>query len=208
MAIGNSVNGRVAAWATALVRELRQHWRLLAAAVLAVASVSLAVQISDRQGRLDLPSGYAVRMTCEPDPESVLWSGGCDRVAADIARTDKPSLLELYRAFVTVHHRQIPTPAVRRKFANAPCEPDFNLERLLTGTRYVFVPLRVHFAGACTRAHAEAIMSAIDERDRALLAIEREGLSQAALMAGALANLTEPLVILGAAAVIAALAIL
>lgn len=208
MAVGSSVRGRVAALATVLAGELRRHWRLLAAAALAVAGVSLAIQISDRQGRLDLPSGYAVRMTCEPDPESALWSGGCDRVAADIARTDKPSLLELYRAFVTVHHRQIPSPAVRRQFGNVPCEPDFDLETALKGTRYVFVPLRVHFAGACTRAHADAVMSEIDERDRALLAIEREGLSHAALMAGALANLTEPLVILGAAAVIAALAIL
>ena len=38
-------------------------------------------------------------------------------------------------------------------------------------------------------------MGEIDARDRALLAIEREGLSHEALFAGALANLSEPLVI-------------
>jgi hypothetical protein len=137
-----------------------------------------------------------------------LWSGGCDRVAADIARTDKPSSIELYRAFVTVHHRQIPSPRLRRRIARGPCEPHFDLEATLKGTRYVFIPLRVHFAGVCSAEQARAVMDEIDERDRALLAIEREGLSHAALFAGALANLTEPLVIFAAAATVAALAVL
>jgi hypothetical protein len=203
-----SVRDTVGAWGSKVAAEARRHWRLLLAAVLAVAGIALAIELSDRQGRLDLPSGYAVRMTCESDPESALWSGGCDRVAADIARTDKPAFAELYGAFVTVHHRQIPSPALRRRFAGVPCQDGFDLETQLQGTRYVFVPLRAHFVGACTRAQVEAVMGEIDDRDRALLAIEREGLSHAALAAGALANLTEPLVILAAVAVIAALAIL
>lgn len=200
----NAIQARV----QVLVAEARQNWRLLLGAALAVAAVAAAVEISDRQGRFDLSSGYAVRMTCEPDPESQLWSGGCNRIAADIARTDRPSFIDLYRAFVTVHHRQIPSPATRRRFAAVPCEPGFDLERSLTGTRYVFVPLRVHFARACTQDEVRAITEELDERDRALLAIERAGLSQSALIAGALANLTEPLVIFAGALVIAALLVI
>jgi hypothetical protein len=60
----------------------------------------------------------------------------------------------------------------------------------------------------CTAAHARAVMDELDARDRALLAIEREGLSQEALIAGALANLTEPLVILAGILVVAALIML
>jgi len=189
----------------AVIAELRRNWRLLVGAVLAIAAVAVAIEISDRQGRFDLPSGYAVRMTCEPDPEAPLWSGGCERIADDIARTDKPSFSALYRAFVAVHHRHIPTPETRRRFASVPCDPDFDLDRLLRGTRYVFIPLRVHFAEACTEGGVTAVMHELDERDRALLAIERAGLSQGALIAGALANLTEPLVILAVAGIVAAL---
>ena len=69
-------------------------------------------------------------------------------------------------------------------------------------------PVRVRFAEACTPAHVEAIKAEIDARDRALLTIEREGLSHEALIAGALANLTEPLVIFAGAVVLAALLIL
>jgi hypothetical protein len=147
-------------------------------------------------------------MTCEPDPESPLWSGGCDRVAADIARTGKPSFGELYRAFLTVHHREIPSPETRRRFADVPCDPAFSREATLKGTRFVLEPVRVRFDGTCTLAHAQAIMDEIDVRDRALLTIERGGLSHAALFAGALANLSEPLVIFAAAVAVAALWIL
>jgi len=191
-----------------LVEELRRNWRLLVGAAFAVIAIAVAIEISDRQGRFDLPSGYAVRMTCEPDPESVLWSGGCERIGEDIARSDKPSFFELYRAFVTVHHRHIPAPATRRRFADVACAPGFDLEAALKGTRYVFIPLRRHFAAACTQGEVQAVMAEIDARDRALLTIERAGLSQAALYAGALANLTEPLVLLAAAAIVAALVIL
>jgi hypothetical protein len=145
-------------------------------------------------------------MTCESDPESYLWSGECDRVGADIARTDKPPFLELYRAFVTAHHSRIPSPATRRRFAGAPCEPGYDVGRALQGTRFVLGPER--FRAVCSPAHAEAIKKEIDEEDRALMAIEREGLSYAALVAGALANLTEPVVILGACALLLALWIL
>ncbi|MFA5899951.1 MAG: hypothetical protein WC829_12665 [Hyphomicrobium sp.] len=175
---------------------------------MAAAAVVIVIETSDRQGRFDLPSGYAVRMTCEADPEAPLWNGGCDRIAADIARRDPPSFLDLYRAFVSVHHRQIPSPGTSRQFAGVGCDADFDIDKILNGTRYVFIPLRVHFAGVCTRAEAEAIMRELDDRDRALLTIERAGLSQAALYAGALANLTEPLVIFAAVVVAAALLIL
>ena len=194
--------------AARLVEEVRKNWRLLVGAVLAFAAVAVAIELSDRQGRHDLPAGYAVRMTCEQDPESALWSGGCDRVAADIARTDKPSFIELYRAFVTVHHRHIPSRALQWDIRAAACDAGFDLDTALKGTRYVFVPLRPHFAGVCTAAHARAVTDELDARDRALLAIEREGLSQEALIAGALANLTEPLAILAGVVVIAALVIL
>jgi hypothetical protein len=194
--------------ATRLLQEVCSHWRLLVGAVLAFCAVAVAIELSDRQGRHDLPAGYAVRMTCEQDPESALWNGGCDRVAADIARTDKPSFIELYRAFVTVHHRHIPSPSLQREIRAATCDAGFDLDAALKGTRYVFIPLRPHFAGVCTATHARAVMDELDARDRALLAIEREGLSHEALIAGALANLTEPVAILAGALAVAALLIL
>lgn len=194
--------------AARLAGELRRNWRLLFGAVLAFCAVAVAIELSDRQGRHDLPAGYAVRMTCEQDPESALWNGGCDRVAADIARTDKPSFIELYLAFVTVHHRHIPSPALQGEIQAAACDTGFDLDAALKGTRYVFIPLRPHFVGVCTATHARAVMDELDARDRALLAIEREGLSHEALIAGALANLTEPLVILAGILVVAALIIL
>ncbi len=191
-----------------LIAEAKRNWRLLLGATIAAVVIWAAIEASDRQGRFDIPSGYAVRMTCEPDPESPLWNGGCERVAADIARKDKPGFIELYRAFVTVHHRYIPSPATHARFRGVPCDQGFDLDAALRGTRYVFVPLRVHFAEACTVAEVEAIMAEIDERDRALLAIERAGLSHSALYAGALANLTEPVVLFAAAVILAALVIL
>lgn len=205
---GNGAKDAVWAVAARIVGEVRRNWRLLAGAGFAVAAVSYAIDLSDRQGRFDIPSGYAVRMTCESDPESVLWSGGCERIAGDIARKDKPGFFALYQAFAKVHHTQIPATATRRRFAAVPCEANFSVDAALKGTRYVFIPLRRHFAEACTEAEVHAIMLELDERDRALLAIEREGLSHAALYAGALANLTEPLVLLAAAVIVAALVIL
>lgn len=200
--------GRVAVLVARLIAEVRQNWRLLIGAGLAGVAVWYAIDLSDRQGRFDIPSGYAVRMTCEADPEAVLWSGGCERIAADIARKDKPSFFDLYRAFVTAHHRAVPSPATRRQFEGVPCDANFDLDAALKGTRYVFIPLRVHFAGVCTQAEVHAIMLELDERARALLAIERAGLSQAALYAGTLANLTEPLVLFLTGLVLAALLIL
>jgi len=177
---------------------LREHWRTLVAAALAGGGAYAAVTFSDTQGRFDLPRGYAVRMTCENDPESVIWSGGCDRVAADIARSGKPSFGELYGAFVRAHHSVIPSPATVGRFARVPCDADFNVGATLKGTRYVLSP--DEFAGVCSLANARAVMDELDERDRAYLVIERAGLSYEALAAGALANLTEPLVLLAAAA--------
>jgi hypothetical protein len=205
---GADLKQRATAWGCSLLCEARRNWRLLVGAAIAASAVYWAIERSDYQGRYDLPAGYAVRMTCEQDPESALWSGGCDRVAADIARKDKPSFFELYRAFVTAHHRHIPSPQTRRQFADTACEPGFDLDAALRGTRYVFIPLRPHFAEACAPAYVQAVMQEIDARDRALLTIEREGLSHEALAAGALANLTEPLVIFAGAVVTAALLIL
>jgi hypothetical protein len=189
--------------ATAL---LKRYWRVIAGLGLAAAALYVATALSDTQGRADLPLGYAVRMTCEDDPESYLWSGGCDRVAADIARTDKPSFVDLYLAFVRAHHTPIPSQATARQIASAPCDPGFDRKAALKGTRYILSPDA--FADVCTSAEAEAVMTEIDARDRALLMIEREGLSWEALAAGAMANLTEPLVLFAAAAVAAALWIL
>jgi hypothetical protein len=201
----SSQGARIAALACVLACSLGRHWRLILGLGLAAAALAVAIPLSDTQGRGDLPSGYAVRMTCEPDPESALWSGGCDRVAADIARTDQPSFAELYRAFVTVHHSQIPSPAIRRRFGSVPCEPTFDRDATLKGTRFVFAPVRVLFNDACTKAHAQAIMDEIDARDRALLTIERGGLSMTALAAGTLANLSEPLVVFAGLTAVAAL---
>jgi hypothetical protein len=189
-----------------MVSVLKRRWRLLAGICLAGAGLYVATTLSDTQGRFDIPYGYAVRMTCEDDPESHLWSGGCDRIAADIARTGKPSLAELYRAFVTVHHTPIPSAATVRRFADVPCDAGFDRDATLKGTRFVLSPEK--FAGVCTHAQAAMIMNEIDARDRALLTIERAGLSWSALAAGALANLTEPLVLLAASALLAALWIL
>jgi hypothetical protein len=191
---------------TSLASFLRRRWRILFGLCLAGAGVLAATASSDEQGRADLPYGYAVRMTCEDDPESHLWSGGCERIAADIARTGSPSLSELYWAFVAVHHSPIPSPATTRRFASAPCDADFKLDDTLKGTRFILSPER--FANVCSLAHARAIMDEIDARDRALLTIERAGLSYSALAAGALANLTEPLALLAAAVLFLALLIL
>jgi hypothetical protein len=183
---------------TWIKRFLEANWRTLFAACLLGGGIYLAITMSDEQGRLDLPRGYAVRMTCEDDPEGALWNGDCDRVAPDIARKDIPSLGELYLAFVSAHHRAIPSPATQRRFANKPCDPVFDLKVTLKGTRYVLSP--DEFKGVCGLAHAQAIMHEFDQRDRAYLVIERAGLSYPALAAGTLANLTEPLVLLGATA--------
>ncbi len=190
----------------AAVLLLRHGWRLLVGLTVVAAAVYVAITVSDTQGRADLPRGYAVRMTCEDDPESYLWSGGCARVATDIARTDKPSFLALYRAFVTAHHALIPSPATTRRFARTACDRSFAIRQALKGTRFILEPDR--FEGVCSRAHTDAIKEEIDERDRALLTIERAGLTWSALAAGALANLTEPLVLLGGSAVLLALWIL
>ncbi len=141
-----------------------------------------------------MPSGYAVRMTCETDPESDLWSGGCDRIAADIARRGRPGFVELYRAFVAVHHAAIPSPAATRRFAGATCEPGFDIGKTLQGTRFILSPTlfrrrvlaRVGPRRSWTRSMPRP-RAADDRARRALLA---------PLAAGTLANLTEPLVLL------------
>jgi hypothetical protein len=185
---------------------IKRRWRLIAGLFLAGVAVWVATSLSDDQGRADIPSGYAVRMTCEKDPESYLWSGGCERIAADIARKGRPSFGELYRAFVTAHHRAIPSPATRRRFARKPCETGFDIRDALRGTRFVLSPEA--FKGVCSSAYTKAIENEIDARDRALLVIERGELSWPPLVAGTLANLSEPLVLLAAAFVILALWIL
>lgn len=183
----NSVQARVA-----------RYWRVVVGACLAGAALYVAIEMSDKQGRADISYGYAVAMTCEDDPESYIWSGGCDRIEADIARTDRPSFFDLYEAFVTVHHTAIPSPETERQFSSVPCDPQYDLKTDIKGTRFILS--EDTFEGVCARAYAEAIKSELDARDRALLTIQRGGLSYSALAAGALANLTEPLVLFAAAA--------
>jgi hypothetical protein len=184
---------------------LKRWWRPVLALAIAGCALYYAVDLSDWQGRGDLPSGYAVRMTCEKDPESYLWSGGCDRIATDIALKGKPTFLQLYEAFVITHHSAIPSPGLVRRYARH-CEPGFDVRKLIKGTRFILSPEA--FEHVCSGAFAHAVMNQIDDRDRALLAIEREGLTWQALVAGTLANLSEPLVILGAAFVVLALLLL
>lgn len=173
------------------LRAVRRFWPLLLLLGLAGGWIWFAFVLSDAQGRLDLPRGYSIRMTCEDDPEADLWRGGCERVAADIAARGRPSFFELFRAFVVVHHG--PTPReVAAGSASAEAEPGFDLDDALAGQRYGLAIERHEFKGVHSRAHAEAVKRAIDERDRALLVIERAGLSMPPLVAGAAANLVHP----------------
>src|SRR5688572_7006946 len=81
-----------------------RHWPWLIVAAVVGGWVYFAIALSDAQGRMDLPLAYAVRMTCEDDPEAALWRGGCERISKDIATTERPGFGEIYRAFVAVHH--------------------------------------------------------------------------------------------------------
>lgn len=171
---------------------VRRRWPLWLALAVTGGWVGFAFMLSDEQGRMDLPQAYAVRMTCEDDPEAALWSGGCERVAADIAKVEKPAFGELYRAFVAVHHAGRPREAIAAPFATEAAEPGFDVAALLEGQRYGVGYVKPEFDGVRSRAHAEAVKDAIDARDRALLAIGRAGLGFDALIAGALANLAHP----------------
>lgn len=171
-------------------RSVRRFWPLLLALALAGGWIWFAFVLSDAQGRLDLPRAYAVRMTCEDDPEADLWRGGCDRVEDAIAATGRPSIIELYRAFVVVHHG--PSPREQGAAAAGAPEPGFDLGAALRGQRYGLAVERPHFEGVENAAHAEAVKAALDRRDRALLVIERAGLTMPPLIAGAAANLMHP----------------
>jgi len=171
---------------------LRRRWPLWLGGAVVGAVVAFAVTLSDEQGRFDLPRAYSVRMTCEEDPEAQLWRGGCERIAADIANTAAPSFAELYAAFVAAHHRPSPGETGARRFPGEPREAGFDLAALLAGQRYGLALVAPEFARAASRRQAEAIIAAIDARDRALLVIGRAGLGYDALIAGALANLAHP----------------
>jgi len=178
--------------ATKTAQALARRWPLVLAAGLAAGWVALAFSLSDAQGRMDLPQAYAIQMTCEDDIEAALWSGGCDRIRDDIAVTERASFGRLYNAFVTVHHAPGPREAAAARFANESAEGGFDLKVLLAGQRYGLALILPEFEGVGSRAHAEAVMEAIDVRDRALLAIGRAGLGYDALLAGALANIAHP----------------
>ncbi|MGE0024203.1 MAG: hypothetical protein AB7S70_11305 [Hyphomicrobium sp.] len=178
--------------ATRTAQALARRWRLVLAAGLVAGWVALAFSLSDDQGRMDLPQAYAIHMTCEDDIEAALWSGGCDRIRDDIAVTGRPSFEHLYEAFVTVHHAPSPREAAEARFAGEPAEAAFDLKALLTGQRYGLALVLPEFEGVKSWAHAEAVMEAVDVRDRALLAIGRAGLGYDALLAGVLANLAHP----------------
>lgn len=169
---------------------MRRFWPLVLVLALGGGWVWFAFVLSDAQGRLDLPRAYSVRMTCEEDPEADLWRGGCERVEAAIAESGRPSFLELFRAFVIVHHG--PSPREAASAGAAEVEPGFDLDAALAGQRYGLATERHQFEGVQSRAQAEAVKQAIDERDRALLVIERAGLSMPPLIAGAAANLVHP----------------
>src|SRR5205814_1131373 len=117
----------------------------------------------------------SVGMMCEADPEAPLWNGGCERIAADIAKKGDPSFLELYRAFYAVHHWGRPADAAQR--ASPDADPGFDLVATLKGTRYVIATSREEFAEARSVAQARAIMDDIDARDRSRLTIRRAALS-------------------------------
>jgi hypothetical protein len=190
---------RIAKSTTEMLQTLRRRWPLVLALALVGGWVAFAFWLSDIQGRMDLPRAYSVRMTCEDDPEASLWRGGCERVAADIAKTGRPSFGDLYAAFVQVHHVPPPGAAAARSFAETPADPAFDVQSMLAGQRYGLALVTPEFEGVKNRAHAEAVMDEIDKRDRALLAIGRAGLSQEALLAGAAANLVNPGVMLDGA---------
>lgn len=183
---------RLTQLATETLADLRRRWWLVLAVLLAGGWVWFAVWLSDVQGRMDLPRAYSVRMTCEDDPEADLWRGGCERIRADIERSGRPGFLDLYNAFVQVHHAPAPGAAAGARFADAEAEPGFDVAPLLAGQRYGLAAVTPEFEGVKSRAHAEAVKDEIDVRDRALLVIGRAGLGFDALIAGALANLVHP----------------
>ena len=178
--------------ATQTAHALRRRWPLALGLVLVLGWVGLAFELSDVQGRMDLPQAYSVHMTCEDDPEAALWQGGCDRIRSDLAKTGRPAFGDLYRAFVAVHHAPGPREATAARFSDVAADPAFDVKAMLAGQRYGLALEMPEFDGVTSRAHAEAVMDAIDVRDRALLAIGRAGLGHDALFAGALANLAHP----------------
>ncbi len=178
------------------VHFVRRRWRSLAALSVAAAGLVAAAVLADEQGRDDVKFGLPLRVSCEDDPESSLWRGGCERIAADLARTDRPSFAGLYSAFVALHHSPGPAEAAaHRFFAGAPVDESFDITSALKGTRYVVTPHL--FTSARSLEHANAIMEEIDKKDRARLLVARGGLSLSALAAGTLANLTDAIVLLG-----------
>ena len=185
--------------ATQLLHALRRKWALVVALSLVGVWAAFAFWLSDIQGRMDLPRAYSVRMTCEDDPEAALWRGGCERIAADIEKTGRPGFFDLYNAFVLVHHAPSPRDASATRFADALPEPGFDVEAALAGQRYGLALVTPEFEGVKSRAHVEAVKTEIDARDRALLDIGRAGLGVDALVAGALANLVHPSVMLNGA---------
>jgi uncharacterized membrane protein YhdT len=174
------------------VSDLLAKWRLLLVLVLAGGWIAFAFWLSDVQGRMDLPRAYSVRMTCEDDPEAVLWHGGCERIASDIAVSGRPGFADLYRAFVAVHHDPAPRDATAAVFAGVSTDASFDVAAALAGQRYGLALVTPEFEGVKNRAHLDAIKDAIDVRDRALLVIGRAGLGVDALIAGAIANLAHP----------------
>jgi uncharacterized membrane protein YhdT len=174
------------------LRSLLRQWPLVLAGLALGGWIYFAFWLSDVQGRMDLPRAYSVRMTCEDDPEADLWRGGCDRIKDDMAKAGRPGFGDLYGAFVDVHHRPSPREAAAQRFAAEQHQADFDIAAMLHGQRYGIAMVAPEFQNVKSRAHAEAIIDAIDARDRALLVIGRAGLGQDALFAGALANLANP----------------
>lgn len=167
----------------------RKHLLRIAVLFFIAVGLTFAVMLADEQNREDVRYGLPLRVSCEEDSESDLWRGGCERIAADIARKDRPSFADLYSTFVALHHATDPIEVAARSFADQPVDPAFDPTAEIKGTRYVISPQL--FAGARNSAHARAIMLEIDKRDRARLLVSREGLTLKALAAATLANLTD-----------------
>jgi len=171
---------------------VRRRWPLLLVLAAVAGWVGFAVMLSDEQGRFSLPRAFSVQMTCEDDPEAALWNGGCERIAADIAKTGRPGFADLYAAFVLVHHDPGPRAAGEARLSGVAADPGFDVRALLKGQRYGLALVAPEFEGVRSKPLADAIMDEIDRRDRALLVIGRAGLGYDALIAGALANLAHP----------------
>ena len=186
------------------------NWRLLCGAVIAAAAVYGAIELSDYSGSLR----HSGRLCRAHDVRARSGIRPLERRVRSRRRRYRPHRQAVvHRALPRLRHRASPADPLARKhagsFAQTACDPAFDQDAALKGTRYrLDSAARAFRRGLHAGAYRRPSWQEIDARDRALLAIEREGLSHEALVAGALANLTEPVVIFAGAVIAAALLIL